>query len=273
MYKTTKKLFNALYNGQLTPRMPVAFIGHGNPMNAINDSVFAAEWNKMAKLIPQPTAIICISAHWLTRGTYVTAMNNPKTIHDFYGFPQSLYEIEYTAPGSPELAQGVQSFTDHIETDHEWGLDHGAWTILMHMYPNANIPTIQLSIDMQSSIEQLNDLMRQLQPLRDRGVLFLGSGNIVHNLELVDFHSNTAADWAIEFDQKSKELIEKKDIESLINYSNLGSAARMAIPTEDHYRPMTMTLGLIEEHEKITFFTEDIDLGSVSMRSFISTST
>lgn len=271
MIESTKQVFSALYSGKLSPRMPVAFVGHGNPMNAITDTVFSSEWERMATLIPQPSAIICMSAHWLTTGTRVTAMTEPKTIHDFYGFPEELYNVQYPAPGCPDLAHGAQSFIEHMELDHEWGFDHGAWSVLKHMYPNADIPTIQLSIDMESSIEQLHELIQQLKPLRDRGVLFLGSGNIVHNLRLVDFHSNTAQEWALEFDKTSKELIEKKDVQSLLHYRNLGNAAQIAIPTEDHYRPMTMTMGLIEESEKITFFNEDIDLGSVSMRSFIST--
>lgn len=270
MNTATTSFLKQLETGAPTPTMPVAFIGHGNPMNTINNSVFAHEWNRMSSLIPRPRAIVVMSAHWLSRGLRVTAMPQPQTIHDFYGFPQELYDIQYPAPGSPDLASATQSFINHIELDHDWGLDHGAWTVLAHMYPDASIPVVQLSVDMHSSLEELYNTVSLLRPLRERGVLFMGSGNIVHNLGLVNFNPNpTPADWALEFDATSKELIENRNIQPLIDYASLGSAAQLAIPSEDHYRPMIMTLALTNNNEKITFFNESIDAATVSMRSFI----
>jgi 4,5-DOPA dioxygenase extradiol len=266
----TKAVLHNLQAGQPSPTMPVAFVGHGNPMNAINDSRFAQEWKRMATLIPQPQTIICMSAHWLTEGTYVTAMQQPPTIHDMYGFPRELYEIQYTAPGDTVLATELSALYEHIKTDHQWGFDHGAWMVLMHMYPAMKIPVLQLSIDMAASLEQLYELTNLLKPLRDRGVLFLGSGNIVHNLERARLTDTASAyDWALEFDAISAKLIHDRNYQDLLQYQKLGSSARLAIPTEDHYRPMLMTLALSSPRDTLTFFNESIDAASVSMRSFL----
>lgn len=267
---SAKAIVRNLQAARPSPTMPLAFVGHGNPMNAINDSSFAREWQRMATLIPKPQAIICMSAHWLTSGTFITAMQQPPTIHDIYGFPPELYTIAYTAPGHPVFAEEISTLYEHIETDHRWGFDHGAWMVLMHMYPAMNIPVMQLSIDMSISLEQIYTLTELLKPLRERGVLFLGSGNIVHNLAHARLmESETAYDWALEFDATSAALIRDRNDQDLLHYQKLGRSAQLAIPTEDHYRPMMMTLALSRPNDQLTFFNERIDAASVSMRSFL----
>lgn len=224
----------------------------------------------MATFIPKPQAIIVMSAHWLTHGTSITAMQQPPTIHDFYGFPSDLYAMNYAAPGNPVLAKDISAFAEHVQLDHTWGFDHGAWTVLMHMYPEGKIPVLQLSIDMATSLEHLFELTTLLRPLRDRGVLFIGSGNIVHNLAQVEFSDHaTAHEWALDFDQTSAKLISDRNFKALLRYQTLGSSARLSIPTEDHYRPMMMTLALSTMRDQLSFFNESIDAASVSMRSFL----
>ena len=252
-----------------TPTLPVLFVGHGNPMNAITENSFAQEWRRIGRNLPEPAVVVCISAHWMTQGHFVTAMPNPRTIHDFYGFPDDLYRVEYPVKGSPETAEYISELVREIQLDHEWGLDHGAWSVLMHLIPDCRTPILQLSIDMATSPQEEYNLARRLRALRDKGVLFIGSGNIVHNLRTLRFEGGDAYDWALEFDTASRSLIEAGDHDSLIHYENLGQAAQLSIPTDDHYRPMLSALALSYPDERPVFFNETIDLGSIGMRSFV----
>ncbi len=252
-----------------TPRMPALFVGHGNPMNAITTNPFASTWESIGNALIPPRAIVCISAHWQTRGTRVTAMTQPRTIHDFGGFPKELFSVQYPAPGSPELATEVATLTRNlIEFDHEWGLDHGTWSVLCRMFPKADIPVLQISLDVHLNPEQHVALANDLSALRDRGVLLVGSGNIVHNLRMMSM-DRQEYEWAKEFDALSADLIKTHSIVKLARYKELGSAAALAIPTDEHYLPMLYALGTLGPADEVMFFNEQIDLGSVSMRSFI----
>jgi len=251
--------------------MPALFIGHGNPMNAIEETVYAAAWREAAAMIPRPAAILCISAHWETEGAFVTAMPQPRTIHDFYGFPDQLYQVEYPAPGSPELAERVRSLVTscavRLDDGYSWGLDHGAWSVLRRMYPEADIPVVQLSLDRSQHPRFHYDLGRELAPLREEGVLILGSGNIVHNLRLLQWDATEPFLWASEFDELAAELILAGDHDRLVAYPTLGSSARLAIPTNEHYLPLLYILALQESREPVSFFAAGLPLGSISMRS------
>jgi 4,5-DOPA dioxygenase extradiol len=250
--------------------MPVLFVGHGNPMNAIEETPFALSWREEAGRFPLPKAILCVSAHWETDGARVTAMERPRTIHDFYGFPEELYRVQYPAPGSPELAARVRELAGATEvaTDESWGLDHGTWSVLRRMYPAADIPVVQLSLDRRRSPREHLALARTLQPLREEGVLVLGSGNLVHNLPLMHWGDDTPYPWAEEFDRLATELILAGKLEKLADYTELGEAARLSIPTNEHYLPLLYALALLQPGEQVEFFAEGIVLGSVSMRSF-----
>jgi 4,5-DOPA dioxygenase extradiol len=254
-------------------RMPLLFIGHGSPMNGIEDNEFSQRWKLMGEEIPQPKAVLVISAHWLTRGTHITAMNNPKTIHDFGGFPQALFDVEYPAPGDPALAMEAQKLVTSTDVglDHDWGLDHGTWTVVRHMYPQANIPVLQLSIDYHQPARYHYELARELAALRKKGVLIIGSGNMVHNLRMIDWTKSHAPefgfDWAVEMNEKFKTMIRQQDHASLIRYESLGAAARYAIPTPDHYYPLLYILGLQERDEDATFFNDKAVMGSITMTS------
>jgi 4,5-DOPA dioxygenase extradiol len=249
-------------------RMPVLFIGHGNPMNAIEDNEFSRAWLEAGKDLPHPKAILCASAHWETRGTQVTAMEKPRTIYDFYGFPPELYAKKYPAPGSPELAIRVQDLVGKnlVAKDLTWGLDHGTWSVLARLFPDADVPVIQLSLDVTKRGQAHYDLGKTLQPLRDEGILIIGSGNIVHNLRMVVFE-DTAFDWAVEFDEKVKQWILAGDHESIIHYEGQGRAAALAINSAEHYKPLLYVLGAKQADEPIHFFAEKVWDGSVSMRS------
>lgn len=239
-------------------------------MHAITKNPFAVEWERLGRDLPWPRAIVCISAHWETRGTKVTAMPRPQTIHDFGGFPQELFDVQYAAPGDPELAARiVRDVTARtIALDHEWGLDHGAWSVLRRMYPKADVPVLQLSLDVSMRPADHVRLASDLALLRRRGVLVVGSGNIVHNLRRMRWEGEPY-DWATEFDAVSKRLIERRDVTSLAAYDTLGTAATMSIPTNEHYLPMLYILGMAAPKDDLVFFNESIDLGSVSMRSFV----
>jgi len=260
-------------NGQ---KMPVLFIGHGNPMNAIEENEFSLKWRQLGKEIAQPKAVLCISAHWLTKGTHVTAMENPRTIHDFGGFPQRLFDVDYPAPGDMELAQRTQQIITSTEVglDHDWGLDHGCWSVVKQMYPHADIPVLQLSIDYHKPAQYHYDLARELASLRRKGVLIIGSGNMVHNLRMVkvprDGSLNAEAfayDWCLEMNEAFKESILHRDHEKLIQYDRYGKAGKMAIPTPDHYFPLLYTLGLQEANEEAVIFNDRCLAGSLSMTS------
>jgi 4,5-DOPA dioxygenase extradiol len=257
---------------QNTPPMPVLFVGHGNPMNAITGNTYSEGWQAMASKLPRPSAVLCISAHWLTRGTAVAVAPKPVTIHDFGGFPDELFKVNYPAKGAPEFADlTVKSVTTTpIMKDHEWGLDHGAWSVLMNMYPNADIPVYQLSIDYDKPPRFHFNLARELTLLRKKGVLIVASGNIVHNLGKVSWDSTPGNyDWAIEFDQVVKTCIENRDDETLIGYDRLGKIASMAHPTNDHYLPLMYAIGLRSANDQFRFFNDSFDMGSVSMRSVV----
>ena len=253
-------------------KMPVLFVGHGSPMNAIEENEFTLYWKKLATEIEKPKAVLCISAHWLTRGTFVTAMNNPKTIHDFGGFPQALFDVNYPAPGNTELAEETAKLitSTSVGLDHDWGLDHGTWSIVKNMYPNAEIPVLQLSIDFSQPAQYHYDLAKQLSALRKKGVLIIGSGNMVHNLGMVAWdklNESFGFDWAIEMNSIFKKKIEENDHTALIQYEKLSSAAKLAVPTPDHYYPLIYSLGLKEEKDSISFFNDKPVAGSLTMTS------
>lgn len=255
-----------------TPKMPVLFLGHGSPMNAIEENEFVQGFRQISSEIETPKAIIAISAHWETKGTQVTAMANPKTIHDFGGFPKALYDIQYPAPGNPQLAKEVKGMTQSTEVilDDKWGLDHGAWSVIKHMYPQANIPVIQLSLDHFKSPQQHYDLAKELYPLRHKGVLIVGSGNLVHNLRMVDWqklNENFGYDWAIEANEKIKQFITDGNHKELINFSKQGKAFDLAIPTPDHFLPLLYALALQDKKDAITIFNDEPVGGSLTMTS------
>lgn len=252
---------------------PVLFIGHGSPMNGIEDNAFSQTWSKFGKEIPKPKAVLVISAHWLTRGTHITAMSNPKTIHDFGGFPQALFDVQYPAPGDPELAEATSKLitSTDVGLDHDWGLDHGTWTVVRHMYPNADIPVLQLSIDYSKPPQYHFDLAKQLKDLRKKGVLIIGSGNMVHNLRKIAWDKiqvdNYGFDWAIEMNSIFKEKIGNSDFKSLIDYQKLGAGAALAIPTPDHYYPLLYAMALQDSKDDIRFFNDKMVGGSLNMTS------
>jgi 4,5-DOPA dioxygenase extradiol len=252
-------------------RMPLLFVGHGNPMNAIEENVFSRTWEEIGTALPVPSAILSVSAHWLTRGTKVTAMEKPKTIHDFGGFPQKLYEQIYPAPGAPAQAQRLKEMATryHVMLDYDWGFDHGTWSVLIRMFPKANIPVFQLSIDHTQPMQYHYDLATELQQLRDKGVLVIGSGNIVHNLRAVTFGENKPYDWAIEFDAKMEQWIRDGNHHSIVEFQQLGKLAQLAHPTFDHFIPLLYVLGVQNKKDVPKFFNNEFDMSSVSMRSVI----
>lgn len=254
-------------------RMPVLFVGHGSPMNGIEDNEFSRRWEQLGKEIPQPRAVLCISAHWLTQGTHVTAMPHPKTIHDFGGFPEELYRVQYEAPGDPELARETAQLIRETQVglDHDWGLDHGCWSVVRRMYPEATIPVLQLSIDYHRPASYHYEIAKELAVLRKKGVLVIGSGNMVHNLRMIAWdkmeESGYGYDWAREISETFKRLIASKDHRALIDYRELGASAQLAIPTPDHYFPLIYTLALQDEKDEITFFNDRHVGGSLTMTS------
>jgi len=257
----------------LSDKMPVLFLGHGSPMNAIEDNIFVKAFQELGNSIPTPKAIICVSAHWFTNGTMVTAMDFPSTIHDFGGFPKELYEVQYNAKGERELAKTTKEILKPIEVklDYDWGLDHGAWSVLKHLYPKADIPVIQLSIDYRKGPEYHFELAQKLKNLREKGVLIVGSGNIVHNLGLLDFPNlnkeNYGFDWALESKNKINDWIIDGDLKSLIDYRNKGRAINLSIPTPEHFLPLIYALGLKQKSDSISIFNDQMVGGSISMTS------
>lgn len=256
-----------------TDLMPVLLVGHGSPMNAIEDNIFSRTWVELGKTLPKPEAILSISAHWETGGVFVTAMKQPRTIHDFGGFPQELFNVQYPAPGNPELAGETKStiHTTAAGLDQGWGLDHGTWSILKRMYPAADIPVIQLSLDYSQPAKFHYELGRELAPLRKKGVMIMGSGNLVHNLRMVAWDKldepGFGYDWAIEANEKMKKFILSGDHNSLINYRAQGKAFDLSIPTPEHFLPLLYALGLKEEKEQLEFFNDKPVAGSLSMTS------
>jgi len=253
-----------------TDRMPVLFVGHGNPMNAIEENNFSRRWRGLASELPRPSAILCISAHWETEGTQVTAMETPPTIHDFGGFPEELYAARYPAPGSPPLAGQTRDAVKKtaVGLDMEWGLDHGCWSVLKQMYPKADLPVVQLSLDRTQPASYHYKLAKELGPLRHTGVLILGSGNMVHNLRRIDFQSPFGFDWALEANALFKKLIDENRHEELVDYRSLGSAVQLAVPTPEHYLPMLYALALKQAEEPLAYFNDAPLAGSLTMTSF-----
>lgn len=255
-----------------TTKMPVLFLGHGSPMNAIEENEFVTGFRNIAKGIPKPNAILCISAHWETKGTFVTAMQNPSTIHDFGGFPKELFEVQYPAPGSPDLANQTKSLITKTEVglDDKWGLDHGAWSVIKHLYPNADIPVIQMSIDYSQTPQYHYELAQQIKSLREKGVLIIGSGNIVHNLGKVEWkrlNETFGYDWAIEANDKMKKFILEGNHKELINFRSQGKAFDLAIPTPEHYLPLLYSLALQDKNEEVKLFNDKAVAGALTMTS------
>lgn len=255
-----------------TPRMPVLFLGHGSPMNAIEENEFIQGFRRISSEIETPKAILCISAHWETRGTMVTSMEQPKTIHDFSGFPPELYAVEYPAPGSPKLAQETKELikaTD-VHLDDKWGLDHGAWSVIKHMYPKADVPVIQLSLDSSRGAQDHYALGKELITLRERGVLIVGSGNLIHNLQRLAWdrlNERFAYDWAYEAGSRINQYILDGNHGELINYSKQGKEIQLSIPTPEHFLPLLYILALQNKKDGITLFNDQPVAGSLSMTS------
>lgn len=266
-----KTFGNQVLNEKSTERMPALFIGHGSPMNAIQHNKFTEALAKTGKEIPHPKAILVVSAHWQTRGTFVTVTEKPETIYDFGGFPDELFRVKYPAPGSPSFARETKNavtFTT-VQEDKSWGLDHGAWTILKHLYPNADIPVFEFSLDYTKPPDYHYKLAKELNVLRDKGVLIIGSGNIVHNLGMLNWRDpNAKFDWGVEFDTKVAESLQAKNHESLIHYEKMGNAATLSVPTNEHYLPMLYAAAVQQNNESLKFIYQGIEMGAISMRCF-----
>ncbi len=251
--------------------MPLLFIGHGSPMNALEDNAFAKKWKELGRELPKPSAILCISAHWETRGTFVTAMEKPKTIHDFGGFPQALFNVQYPAPGNPQLAEETMNLisSTNVEPDtHEWGLDHGCWSILKHLYPAADVPVLQLSINYTKAAPWHYELAGELADLRKKGVLIIGSGNMVHNLRVLNWQMTSGGyDWAEEANSIFKSSILSANHQQLVNYEALGKSVQLSIPSPEHYLPLLYILGLQQKNEAATIFNDETLMGAISMTS------
>jgi len=272
----TLETLKQLANGPTqSGKMPVMFVGHGSPMNAIEDNEFTRGWREAGRTLPKPKAILCISAHWETRGTRLTAMEKPRTIHDFGGFPAPLYQVQYPAPGSEWLAKETRDTVKKtpVELNHEWGLDHGCWSILIRMFPEADVPVIQMSLDVNKRPQEHFELAKELAELRKKGVLIVGSGSIVHNLRQVviqsgdfnDFNQPYGLDWALEANDMVKHLINEGDYQSLINYRTLGRAVDLAVPTPEHYLPLLYALALKDNDDDISYFNDKPVAGSLTM--------
>ncbi len=256
-----------------TVKMPVLFLGHGSPMNAISENEFVTGFRNVAKEIPKPSYILCVSAHWETKGTFVTAMEKPATIHDFGGFPKELFAVQYPAPGSPELAKETKSLVRKttVGLDDKWGLDHGAWSVIKHLYPKADVPVIQMSLDYNQSPQFHYELAKELISLRNKGVLIVGSGNMVHNLGMMAWdklnEDEYGFDWAIEASENMKKFILNGDHKSLINFRSQGKAFDLAIPTPEHYLPLLYSLALKEDNDNVILFNDKAIAGSLTMTS------
>jgi len=256
-----------------TEKMPVLFLGHGSPMNAIEENEFVSGFRNVSKEIQKPNAILCISAHWETRGTMVTAMQNPPTIHDFGGFPKALFDVQYPAPGSPELANETKALVKKTEVglDDKWGLDHGAWSVIKHLYPKADVPVIQMSLDYYQAPQYHYELSQELSSLRNKGVLIVGSGNMVHNLGMMAWDKLNADefgfDWALEAREKMKKYMLNGDFKQLVNYKSQGKAFDLSIPSPEHFLPLLYVLALKGENESLSLFNDKAVAGSIAMTS------
>ena len=255
----------------MASKMPVLFIGHDSPMNAIADNEYTRALKEFANRLAKPKAVLCVSAHWMSEGSWITHMERPRTIHDFYGFPQELFEIQYPAPSDPQLARSVKSqiLDPEIQLDNEmWGFDHGTWSVLRHMYPQADVPVMQLSIYMEQPPAYHLKLAQQLRALREKGILIVGSGNIVHNLRKISWETDALAfDWAIEFDEWVKQKLEKRDFESIALEALNSATGKLAHPTPDHWYPFIYSLGAADPNEELSTIYEGLQNASISMRS------
>ena len=252
-------------------KMPVIFVGHGSPMNAIEDNEYSRVWKSIAKSIAKPEVILSISAHWYTKGTKIQNEEQPETIYDMYGFPKELYEIIYNSPGSPRIAKAAKKLiSKETVYDNSWGIDHGTWSVLVHMYPERDIPVFQISIDAEAPPEVHYKIGKELKSLREQGVLIFGTGNVVHNLRLVDWHmSSKGFDWAYEFDDFIYENIKEKNHENILRYEGLGDVAKLAVPTPDHFYPLLYTLGAVDKEDKVSVFNKSCELGSLTMTGYL----
>lgn len=253
-----------------SPRMPVLFFGHGSPMNALEINRYTEAWRHMGTAVPKPKSILAVSAHWYTRGTAVTAMPRPRTIHDFGGFPQALFDMKYPAPGDPSLAAQVQKLLKPIEVqlDQSWGLDHGTWSVLIHAFPQADIPIVQLSIDARQTARFHYELAKKLAPLREENILIVGCGNVVHNLDQMQWREDAKAhDWALRFNARVRACLSAHDHEALIDYLNGDEDARLSVPTPEHYLPLLYVIALQQADENISFSVDGIEYASISMLS------
>lgn len=268
-----RELHKMTSNMDNTGKMPVLFLGHGSPMNAIEENEFTRGFKNLGKELVKPNAILCVSAHWETNGTFVTAMEHPQTIHDFGGFPQALFDVQYPAPGSPELAQSTKDLVTKTEVglDDKWGLDHGSWSVIKHLYPDANVPVIQMSIDYSKPPKYHYELAKELSALRNKGVLIVGSGNMVHNLRMVAWNRLNGApyayDWAIEANEKMKSFILNDNHQGLIDFRSQGRVFDLAIPTPEHYLPLLYAMALKDKNDEISLFNDQPLGGSLSMTS------
>ncbi len=250
--------------------LPVMFIGHGSPMNAIEDNEYSRTWRKIGESINKPSVIVCVSAHWVTKGTKILVSEEPRTIYDFYGFPKELYEVDYTVKGSKSVANRILSLigTEATLVD-DWGIDHGTWSVLKHMFPNADVPVVQISINGNATPEELYEIGTKLKALRNENVLLLGSGNIVHNLRMVDFGINGGFPWAYEFDKYIKDSIVSRKYDNVIQYSRYGNIAKYSIPTTEHFNPILFILGATDEKDEVKIYNESCVYGSLSMTSYV----
>ena len=249
-------------------RMPLVFFGHGSPMNVLDDNAYTRAWQQIGAALPKPHAILCVSAHWFTRGTGVTAMDKPKTIHDFGGFPQALFDMQYPAPGDPYLAARVRELLAPVEVhaDHSWGLDHGTWSVLAKAFPGADVPVVQLSIDGTRPAAWHFEMGRRLAPLRDEGVLIIGSGDVVHNLRLMARDSGAEFDWARRFNDQVRSHLERGEVEQIVEYEQWGGDdARLSVPTPEHFLPLLYVVGAMQPDEHVSIVADGIDSGSISM--------
>lgn len=268
-----KELYKITASLGTTPNMPLLFLGHGSPMNAIEENEFVAGFRQVAKEIPRPNAILCVSAHWETRGTFVTAMEQPRTIHDFGGFPEALFQVQYPASGSVELAKETKAIVRKTDVglDEKWGLDHGAWSVIKHLYPKADVPVIQMSLDYNQAPQYHYELAQEIKSLRKKGVLVVGSGNMVHNLRLVAWDKfdsdNFAFDWALEAGEKMKNYILNGDHIQLINFRSQGRSFDLAIPTPEHFLPLLYTLAMRDDNDPVSLFNDKAVAGSLTMTS------
>ncbi|MDD4689952.1 MAG: 4,5-DOPA dioxygenase extradiol [Eubacteriales bacterium] len=252
-------------------KMPALFVGHGSPMNAIEDNMYTRAWKTIAERISKPDVILSVSAHWFTRGTFIMNEENPRTIHDMYGFPEELYEVTYNTAGSPATAKVTQNLISRdTQFDNSWGIDHGTWSVLVHMYPNRDIPVFQISVDANASPGEHYKIGRELRSLREQGALIFGSGNVVHNLRLVDWNkAHKGFDWAYEFDEYIYKNIIGKNHDKILNFDKLGNIARLAVPTPDHFYPLLYVLGASYEDDKISVYNKSCELGSLSMTAYL----